>query len=83
MPHYLRISSASHTHVTHGHMGYHGLQNSVLKPQGSALCKQTAMSHMRNNANTDTNMHATAMIVVSMLLVTICDHVHGIWGGGM
>ena len=34
-------------------------------------------------ANTDTNMHATAMIGVSMLLVTICDRVHGIWGEGM
>ena len=32
-------------------------------------------------ANTDTNMHATAMIGVSMLLVSICDRVHGIWGG--
>ena len=29
-------------------------------------------------ANTDTNMHATAMIGVSMLLMTICDRVHGI-----
>ena len=34
-------------------------------------------------ANTETNMHATAVIGVSMLLMTICDHVHGIWGGGM
>ena len=34
-------------------------------------------------ANTDTNMHATAMIGVTMLLVSICDRVHGIWGGGM
>ena len=34
-------------------------------------------------ANTDTNTHATAMIGVSMLIVTICDRVHGIWGEGM
>ena len=36
-------------------------------------------------ANTDTNMHmhATAMIEVSILPVTICDHAHDIWGGVM
>ena len=32
-------------------------------------------------ANTDTNMHATAMIGVSIPLMTISDRVHGIWGG--
>ena len=48
--HYLRILSSSHAHIMCRHMRYHGYAEQCAdnsKLQGSALCKQTAMSHMR------------------------------------